>query len=84
MFKVAETSVETASTISTDDSTSEVWRKLDLQFNQIKPFIESTVDRWNEHTQISQPLKKKSAFNQTIVQQVNSMIDDAHSLDKLL
>lgn len=36
--------------ISTDDSSSEIWKKLDKNFECQKPFLEATIDKWNEHT----------------------------------
>lgn len=71
MFKIAETTVA-QDDISTDDSTAMVWKKLDKNFMAQKPFLEATVNKWNEHTQVNQiKTAKRSAFNATIVQQVN-------------
>jgi len=69
LFKLSQTSVELEE-IETDASTSQLWKQLDSNFKKTIPFIEDTVDRWNERTQL-QKLTKKSAFNATIIQQVN-------------
>lgn len=69
MFKLSETTISMDETTDSSSSTKDIWKTLDRNFTAQLPFIEATVDRWNERTQLGQPLKnKKSAFNATILQ----------------
>jgi hypothetical protein len=74
MFKVAETNISLKYPIeelkqSEDIATEDLWNKLNQNFNQSLPFVEQTIDRWNNQTQILGNLKKtdKSHFSQSIV-----------------
>jgi hypothetical protein len=74
MFKVAETNISLKYPIeelkqSEDITTEDLWNKLNQNFNQSLPFVEQTIDRWNNQTQILGNLKKtdKSHFSQSIV-----------------
>ena len=54
-------------------STNDIWECLEDNYQAQVPFIESTINRWNDRTQLQQVQQKtqKSAFNATIVEQVN-------------
>ena len=49
MYQISETNVDIAE-LDTDQSTDKIWKKMDQNFNASLPFIESTVDRWNERS----------------------------------
>ena len=57
MFKLSETSVEQFDLDSTQDS-QKLWQGMERNFKSAWPYIETTIDRWNERTQIGQQLKK--------------------------
>lgn len=79
MFKVSETNVqldypsEDESPAENETSTDQLWSSLDANFGKCLPFIEETVDRWNNRTQLLGNLKqankknKDTVFNATIV-----------------
>ena len=52
MFEVSETSIKMGFPESEDPSLDHLWRQLDSNFGKCLPFIEETVDRWNQRTKI--------------------------------
>jgi protein AATF/BFR2 len=49
MWRLSETKVESSDLDSTQESRS-LWKGIERNFKQSLPFIETTIDRWNERT----------------------------------
>ena len=96
MFKVSETKVELdypSDDSSKDDvemTTEQLWKSLDANYSKCLPFIEETVERWNNRTQLLGNLKqsskkgKETVFNATIVQRVRSMMSNEESKARII
>jgi len=52
-----------------------VWNTLESNFKNTLPFIEETINRWNERNQTVQT-KQKGALNKTIISQVSQTLND--------
>ena len=50
------------------DTTEMLWKHLDANFNKSLPFVEQSINKWNNRTQLLGGIKKSSAFNQSILQ----------------
>jgi ribosome assembly protein YihI (activator of Der GTPase) len=84
MFRISETNVKLKYPADEleegkeEQSLDELWSKLDKNFSITLPFVEQTIDRWNNQTQLlgnlKQSSKKTSHFSQTIISQVNSLL----------
>ena len=85
MYRVAENK-HVQFNESTAESTQDIWKELDANFTAQKGFFEHTINKWSEHTQMNNQLhskNKKSAFNLSIPDQVNQMLADQTSKQKL-
>jgi hypothetical protein len=62
-----------------------LWKHLDANFNKTMPFIEQSVNKWNNRTQLLGGMKKaSSAFNQSIMQQVNGVLATGSAREKAI
>ena len=90
LFALSETEVKfEVPQESEDELTADtLYSALDKNYLELHPFLEETVDRWNQRTQIMKNLNttnsKNKAFNKTILEQVGGILDDPSSLKKLI
>lgn len=86
LFMISETSIKlkTIDEQSEDTKSQEIYKILDHNFSQMMPFVEETVDRWNSRTMMIKSLsgnsQKSKAFGKTILEQVNSILNEEESL----
>jgi hypothetical protein len=48
MFRISETSVKVEELET--DSSDKMWTQMNKNFEKTLPFVENTIDRWNERT----------------------------------
>lgn len=72
---------------------NEIFKTVNANFKEMLPFVEETVDRWNSPTMIIKNLQSGSgakgkqqskAFGKTILEQVNSLVNEEESKQRLL
>ena len=49
LFKLSQTDINVED-VDTDASSTKIWKSIDANFSKTMPFIEDTIDRWNERT----------------------------------
>ena len=89
MFKLSETQIELQTVDPEVDSvsTGELWNTLDSNFAKTLPYINETIEKWNSRTKLINNLghatqskkQQSSVFNATIVEQVNSLMENKES-----
>lgn len=70
LFKLSETDIKIKVNNLDDNEASldKIWNNLDYNFGSTLPFIEQTMNRWNERNQIMNTnLKQKGALNKSIL-----------------
>ena len=68
-----------------DASLGKIWNNLDFNFNSTLPFIEQTMNRWNERNQTMKTnLKQRGALNVSIMDQVSQTLNDSDLRGKAL
>ena len=70
-----------------DISADKLFKVIDGNFQEMMPFVEETIDRWNNRTMMIKNLggnqSKSKAFGKTILEQVNSIFNEQDSRQKL-
>lgn len=57
LFKLSETNIKVEEIKEENDQTDEIWEKLNSNFDRMMPFVEETIDRWNNRTKIFANIK---------------------------
>ena len=71
--------------ISEDANLESIWKTMDANIKQTLPFMEQTIDQWNDRNQaIKTSNQKNKNLNKTIIQQVNLMLNDEELYQKTL
>ena len=98
MFKISETQIDIKE-VDEDQKLDQIWDTIDGNFQRTLPFIEQTVEKWNSRTRLIGNLKNNanekakklqgsgvtnSVFNATIVEQVNTLLQNKDSLGRLV
>eukprot|EP00347_Sterkiella_histriomuscorum_P006693 403351797 len=94
LFHLSETSIKLQEVQSTKDnsdnediSADKLFKVIDGNFQEMMPFVEETIDRWNNRTMMIKNLggnqSKSKAFGKTILEQVNSIFNEQDSRQKL-
>ena len=90
MFKISETKIDLSSIDAEKFSTKQIWDTLETNFAKTLPFLEETIEKWNSRTKLISNLsqtggkKSTSVFNATIVEQVNSLLANEESRNRLI
>ena len=85
LFQVSETSIKIK--VEEDEKDEEMYENLESNFKNLIPFVEETIDRWNSRTLLIKNMNShhpNKAFGKTILDQVNSILNDEESKQKLL
>jgi len=73
LFTISETKID----LALPESESDLYLTVDRNFDQILPFVNETIDRWNSRTTTAKNLGAKSKqFGKTILEQVESILNE--------